>query len=66
MNYFEILSIDLAFDIDLKKLEDNYIKLQAIFHPDKYINKPNANIAKDKSTLINNPKYKFQRWATYQ
>ena len=41
-NYFELLNLPVQFEIDKKKLLENYIKLQELFHPDKLINKSSA------------------------
>ena len=36
VNEFRLLGISEKFDLDLEELEDAYIKLQQIYHPDKY------------------------------
>lgn len=36
-NHFELLDIPQAFEIDLNLLENNYRKLQAQVHPDKFV-----------------------------
>ncbi len=41
-NYFNILNLELNFDVNKEELYQNYIKLQQVFHPDKVINKPHA------------------------
>jgi Fe-S protein assembly co-chaperone HscB len=41
-NYFELLNIPQQFEIDKEQLYKNYIKLQQLFHPDKLVNKSNA------------------------
>ena len=41
-NYFELLNLERKFDIDKNKLHVNYIRLQQVLHPDKQINKTNA------------------------
>ncbi len=35
MDYFKLLDIERKFDIDLKKLEQQYFALQIKYHPDK-------------------------------
>lgn len=35
-NFFELLGLPVAFNIDEQLLEANYLKLQQVFHPDKY------------------------------
>jgi molecular chaperone HscB len=41
-NFFELLAIELKFQIDKEKLYQNYLKLQQLFHPDKSANKSNS------------------------
>ncbi len=41
-NYFELLNLPQQFEIDKKNLHESYIKLQQLFHPDKLVNKSNA------------------------
>lgn len=36
VNEFRLLGISEKFDLDLEELEDAYLKLQQIYHPDKY------------------------------
>ena len=36
LNYFEIFSLPLKYEIDLKSLKAHYFKLQQEFHPDNY------------------------------
>ena len=36
VNEFKLLGISEEFDLDLEELEDAYLKLQQLFHPDKY------------------------------
>lgn len=38
-NYFNLLSVARNFDLDKNQLHSNYIALQHLLHPDKYINK---------------------------
>ena len=38
INEFELFGIDREFDLDLDKLESSYLKLQQLFHPDKFSN----------------------------
>ncbi len=37
-SYFELFGLDLEFDIDLKQLHEKQQRLQAIFHPDRFVN----------------------------
>jgi len=37
-SYFELFGLDLEFDIDLKQLHAEQQRLQAIFHPDRFVN----------------------------
>ena len=37
-NYFELFSLDISFDIDLKKLSENFRSLQQSVHPDRFAN----------------------------
>lgn len=37
-NYFELFGLFLNFDIDLKQLHSEQQRLQAVFHPDRYVN----------------------------
>ena len=54
-NYFELLGIEQEFTIDQNKLQQNYIKLQQLFHPDKLIHKANAEniLAMEYSAKLN-------------
>ena len=54
-NYFELLAIDQQFEIDRKLLDENYIKLQQLIHPDKLVNKSNAEkiLAMEYSAKLN-------------
>ena len=36
-SYFELFGLDLKFDIDLKQLHSEQQRLQAIFHPDRFV-----------------------------
>ena len=38
LNPFDIFSIDKKFEIDTKILEEKYLELQILLHPDKFIN----------------------------
>lgn len=35
-NYFALFGIQASFEIDKKKIEDNYLKLQTLLHPDRF------------------------------
>jgi len=37
-NYFELFSLNVSFDIDLKKLSENFRVLQQAVHPDRFAN----------------------------
>ncbi len=37
-SYFELFGLDLEFNIDLKQLHSEQQRLQAIFHPDRFVN----------------------------
>ena len=36
-SYFELFGLDLKFDIDIKQLHSEQQRLQAIFHPDRFV-----------------------------
>jgi molecular chaperone HscB len=38
MNEFELLGLERKYRIDLDDLENKYLKLQQLFHPDKFLN----------------------------
>ncbi|MFO0389027.1 MAG: Fe-S protein assembly co-chaperone HscB [Alphaproteobacteria bacterium] len=56
MNYFELLNITPAFDIDLGTLEKAYFTEQRKYHPDRFAIKPVAekHAAMQRSVDINN------------
>lgn len=37
-NYFELFSLDVCFDVDIKQLSENFRSLQQTVHPDRYAN----------------------------
>ena len=37
-NYFELFGLDLAFEIDLERLNSAHRSLQAVYHPDRFVN----------------------------
>lgn len=41
-NYYIMLNLEQKFDIDKNLLQENYLKLQQICHPDKQVNKTNS------------------------
>jgi molecular chaperone HscB len=53
--YFTLLSILPAFDLDLTMLETNYFAAQRRFHPDRFVGKPEAEriAALEQSTSVN-------------
>ncbi len=54
-DYFSLLNITQAFDIDLATLEAEYFKAQRQYHPDRFVGKPagERNQALQKSMDIN-------------
>jgi len=46
-NYFDLLQIPVSFSLDMRTLENNYLRLQSIYHPDNALNE------KEKMNLIN-------------
>ena len=36
LNEFKLMGVSEKFDLDLEELENTYLKLQQVFHPDKY------------------------------
>ena len=57
VSYFELFGFKVAFDIDKKILDQNFYKLQSMFHPDKYINKSDSELVDSStaySSFINN------------
>lgn len=40
MNYFELFSLPVSFDIPEKELTRSYLNLQRQFHPDRFVNAP--------------------------
>ena len=55
LNYFQIFDIEVEISIDIGKLNDKYLSLQARFHPDKYVHSSNLekSMATRLSTFIN-------------
>ncbi|GBF30054.1 co-chaperone protein HscB [bacterium MnTg03] len=37
-SYFELFELDLTFEIDLKRLSSAQQRLQAVYHPDRFVN----------------------------
>ncbi len=37
-SYFELFGLDLTFEIDLKRLSSAQQRLQAVYHPDRFVN----------------------------
>ena len=54
-NYFELMNLSLGFALDLEKLESNYLKLQAEYHPDNFATADvlHRSLAAKQSSLIN-------------
>lgn len=42
MDYFSILGITPAFNLDLSTLEKNYFSAQRQYHPDRFVGKPDS------------------------
>jgi len=36
-DFFTLLGMDMVYNVDLKKLDDQYLKLQKLLHPDNYV-----------------------------
>lgn len=55
-NYFALFNLEEQFDLDLSELEQAYLKLQQLLHPDKFITKTKTEqiLALKHSSLINN------------
>ena len=55
-DYFAVLNIKAEFWLDLEELEFNYLKLQQLIHPDKFVtkSKPEQILALKHSVLLNN------------
>jgi molecular chaperone HscB len=55
-NYFALLGVAVEFDLDLKLLERNYLKLQQLLHPDQFVTKtkPEQILSLKHSALLNN------------
>lgn len=55
MNYFELLNLTPAFDLDLQGLEQAYFKAQRQYHPDRFVSKsaPERQQALQRSMDIN-------------
>ena len=53
---FDIFSIDKKFEIDLKVLEEKYLELQILLHPDKFINasQEEKNFSNLHTSYVNN------------
>ncbi len=37
-NYYKLLGVEQTFDLDLKQLAENYLRLQQSLHPDRHLN----------------------------
>lgn len=55
MNHFSRLGVGVGFNVDKEQLENTYLTLQKMFHPDLYINKTEIekNFAFKHSLLLN-------------
>ena len=56
LNPFDIFSIDKKFEIDTKILEEKYLELQILLHPDKFINasQEEKNFSNIHTSFVNN------------
>ena len=56
LNPFDIFSIDKKFEIDPKILEEKYLELQILLHPDKFINasQEEKNFSNIHTSFVNN------------
>ncbi len=56
LNPFDTFSIDKKFEIDKKVLEEKYLKLQILLHPDKFINasQEEKNFSNVHTSFVNN------------
>jgi molecular chaperone HscB len=54
-NYFELFGLPVAFDIDKRKIAENYRELQKVVHPDKFASasEQERRIAMQQSSFIN-------------
>ncbi|XP_075216096.1 iron-sulfur cluster co-chaperone protein HscB-like protein, mitochondrial [Lycorma delicatula] len=54
-NYFELLGLNITYDLKLAELAKKYRQLQSVLHPDKFSNKTTEekNISAEYSSLIN-------------
>lgn len=54
LNSFEVFSLPVAFQVDLKSLNSQLLKLQGVLHPDKFIGKKDEQeISISNSTHVN-------------
>lgn len=51
-NYFEIFGLPVDYELDLHKLEEEFLALQQQFHPDKYINESGEDKTKAMHILL--------------
>jgi molecular chaperone HscB len=54
-NYFNLLALPISFEIDKKKLNDNYHEIQKTIHPDNYANSSDGErrLSVQKAALVN-------------
>ena len=54
-NEFKIFGVEEKFDLNLEELEEKYLKLQKLFHPDKYstFSEQEIKLSTSHSSLIN-------------
>ncbi|KAL1401191.1 hypothetical protein pipiens_006807 [Culex pipiens pipiens] len=54
-NYFQLLDMPCSFDLNSTKLTSNFRQLQAVLHPDKFSQRPEAekNYSLEWSSLVN-------------
>ena len=55
INPFDLFKLEKKFEVNLEKLEDKYIDLQRILHPDKFVQSPDdqKKLAGTHSSFVN-------------
>ena len=48
INYFNYLDLPLSLSVNLEDLEEKYLNLMMLYHPDKFINKDDQQQQNDK------------------
>lgn len=52
-NYFSLLGLETAFDVNLDALEKQYITMQQVLHPDRFLDKSEKLVALQKTVDVN-------------